>query len=122
MYVELIRRCWLPDRERRPDFKDVTRMLKTMLGGPTISTIAEEKGIPALKIVTTNQTCTSDTLFSESETTLYGTITDLSDNYLTVTQELPKKEKVQAEAPKSESMIPKPPRIATVRLVGCNLQ
>ena len=53
MFADLIRRCWNPQRELRPTFKEITRMLKTMLGGPPIPA---NKGIPAMNHQEMNST------------------------------------------------------------------
>lgn len=100
MFADLIRRCWNPQRELRPTFKEITRMLKTMLGGPPIPA---NKGIPAMnhqEMNSTVPTMSSELLFSEGETgtTFYGTTTDLSDNVcLSIAQDRPPP--VQSEKP-----------------------
>ena len=79
MYAELIRRCWHPHREQRPTFKEITAMLKAMLGGPSP---AANKGIPAMTHHTaTTATSSGDVLFSEGDTVTTTDVTtaDLSD-------------------------------------------
>lgn len=127
MLADLIRRCWNPQREMRPTFKEITRMLKTMLGGPPLAT---NKGIPAISnpdLQSTAPTLSTDLCLSEGDTTLCGTMTDMSDNGLCperVFQNqkeplsgLGEKKSVFTQTPEANpepTRIPKPPRIPVV--------